>query len=270
MKIIESMAGKNILDYNFNKSNHAINLSLKSAIKVGGESVQVDPQILVQRLITVSNDLFEDRSGIFEYELCSFPPSIFDASGFPRETHKSTLVDAIWAIVECGLSEKGCKTFIASGDANTLKVQTAVSCAANGGQNVVLVGEDTDRLVLLCYYADMTARNIYFKSDTKKKTAKKFRIWDVKMTKTALGEETWMNNDHFKEHAVFFMSGNKDEVKKLVKKPYLIIWKTVIRRTSKFLNKISTETACVQVHALPPTSDAARFHSLRVYVQSQT
>ncbi|CAC5408278.1 unnamed protein product [Mytilus coruscus] len=147
------------------------------------------------------------------------------------------------------LSEKGCKTFRASGDADTLIVQTAVSCAANGGQDVVLVGEDTDLLLLLCYHADMTARNIYFKSDTKKKTAKKFRIWDVKMTKTALGEETcsflsfihailgcdttsqvhgigkgialkkWMNNDHFKEHAVFFMSGNKskDEVKKLVK-----------------------------------------------------
>ncbi|CAG2231230.1 KRAB [Mytilus edulis] len=75
------------------------------------------------------------------------------------------------------LSEKGCKSFHAPGDADTLIVQTAVSCAANGGQDVVLVGEDTD-LVLLCYHADMTTRNIYFKSDTQKKTAKKFRIWD--------------------------------------------------------------------------------------------
>ncbi|CAC5355488.1 unnamed protein product [Mytilus coruscus] len=38
----------------------------------------------------------------------------------------------------------------------------------------------------------------------------------------------------------------------------------------KFLNKVSTGTACVQVYTLPPTSDAARFHSLRVYLQSQT
>ena len=103
MMIIESMAGKNILDYTFKKSNHAITLSVKSAIKVCGESVQVDPQLLFQRLITVFNDFFEDKSEIFKYELCSFPPSIFDASGFPREAHKPKLADAIWALGECGV-----------------------------------------------------------------------------------------------------------------------------------------------------------------------
>ncbi|VDI12837.1 Hypothetical predicted protein [Mytilus galloprovincialis] len=206
------------------------------------------------------------------------------------------------------LSEKGCKTFHAPGDADTLIVQTAVSCAANGGQDVVLVGEDTDLLVLLCYHTDMTARNIYFKSDTQKKTAKKFRIWDVKMTKTSLGEETCtfltfvhailgcdttsrvyeigkglalkkvMNNDHFKEQAVVFMSENKskEEVIKAGEEALVCLFGGLpyegldILRFRKFLNKVSTGTACVQVHTLPPTSDAARFHSLRVYLQSQT
>ncbi|CAG2214623.1 unnamed protein product [Mytilus edulis] len=183
------------------------------------------------------------------------------------------------------LSEKGCKSFHAPGDADTLIFQTAVSCAANGGQDVVLVGENTDR-VLLCYHADMTTRNIYFKSDTQKKTAKKFRIWDVKMTKTALGEETCnclpfvhailgcdttsrvygigkrlapkkvMNNDHFKEQAVVFMSENKskEEVIKAGEEALVCFFGGLpyegldILRFRMFLNKVSTGTACEQVH----------------------
>ena len=128
------------------------------------------------------------------------------------------------------------------------------------------------------------------------------------MTKTALGEDTCiflpfvhaivgcdttsrvygigkgialkkvMNNDHFKEKAAVFMSENKSkkDVIKAVEEALVCLFGGLpyegldILRFGKFLNKVSTGTSCVQVHKLPPTADAARFHSLRVYLQSQT
>ena len=41
-------------------------------------------------------------------------------------------------------------------------------------------------------------------------------------------------------------------------------------RSQKFIFKANTSSTCVQVHSLPPTRAAARFHSFRVYLQVQT
>ena len=59
-----------------------------------------------------------------------------------QSTKRSTLENKQQFInlLSSRLSKKGCKTFHASGDADTLIVQTAFSCAANGGHYVVLVG----------------------------------------------------------------------------------------------------------------------------------
>jgi len=42
----------------------------------------------------------------------------------------------------------------------------------------VLVGDDTDPLVLLCYYACMESHSIYFKPALMKGT-KKLRVWNI-------------------------------------------------------------------------------------------
>lgn len=47
------------------------------------------------------------------------------------------------------LQTRGCKTVHAVGDADTLIVQTAVSCSA---ETTIVIGEDTDLLVLLCFH----------------------------------------------------------------------------------------------------------------------
>ena len=39
----------------------------------------MDPQLLFQRLIIASQSL-DNMSAIFKYELCSYPPSLFDSS----------------------------------------------------------------------------------------------------------------------------------------------------------------------------------------------
>ena len=77
--ILDSMTGKAAAEYSFTKSNQAITFSAKSSIKVDGEKIQVDPQLLFQHLIIASQSL-DDMSAIFKYELCSYPPSLFDSS----------------------------------------------------------------------------------------------------------------------------------------------------------------------------------------------
>ena len=52
--------------------------------------------MLFQHLIIASQSL-EDRSAIFNYELCSYPPSLFDSSLMLLKPQKPALADAIWA-----------------------------------------------------------------------------------------------------------------------------------------------------------------------------
>ena len=55
----------------------------------------MDPQLLFQRRIIASQSL-DDMSAIVKYELCSYPPSLFDSS-LILKLQKPALADALWA-----------------------------------------------------------------------------------------------------------------------------------------------------------------------------
>lgn len=57
----------------------------------------MDPQLLFQRLIITSQSLDDIMTSIFKYELCSYPPSLFDSSLMLLKPQKPALTDAIWA-----------------------------------------------------------------------------------------------------------------------------------------------------------------------------
>ena len=61
------------------------------------------------------------------------------------------------------LQRSGCTVIHHTGDADLLIVQTAVQSARS--VLTVLVGDDTDLLVLLCYHAEMDAYDPFFKPD---------------------------------------------------------------------------------------------------------
>jgi hypothetical protein len=68
------------------------------------------------------------------------------------------------------LQTTNCETYHASGDAYLLIVQKAVQCATI--KNTVLIGDETDLLVLLCYHASMDSHDIFFCSESRKYTKK--------------------------------------------------------------------------------------------------
>ena len=71
----------------------------------------------------------------------------------------------------------GCTVIHSTGDADLLIVQTAIQSARS--VPTVLVGDDTDLLVLLCYHAEMDAHDLFFKPEPKQ-MSKKRRFWDIK------------------------------------------------------------------------------------------
>jgi hypothetical protein len=65
-------------------------------VKIDGEEIHVDPQLLFQRLLTATNGEGLDLSDLFQYELSSSPSSLFDDSGQMRVAYKTSLAEYIW------------------------------------------------------------------------------------------------------------------------------------------------------------------------------
>ena len=203
------------------------------------------------------------------------------------------------------LEANGCKTVHAPSDADVLIVKTAVECAEN--REVVVIGEDTDLLVLLCYHTSLEVNKIFFKSEPKQRlSSKSLRVWDIKKTKQLLGPNVChilpfihaltgcdttsrvyglskgaavkmsTADEQFVQNAEMFMKvSTKDEIIAAGESALVSLYGGIpledlnLLRFRKFANRVMTSSSYVQVYTLPPTSAAARYHSMRVYHQVQ-
>ena len=79
---------------NIHSERKNIPLSNINAVKIKEHVINIDPQLLFQRLITAGtrNDSIAE---VFEYELCSYPPALFENWTTPRPATKSSLADAL-------------------------------------------------------------------------------------------------------------------------------------------------------------------------------
>jgi len=65
----------------------------------------------------------------------------------------------------------------ARADANVFVVQTAIACANT--KDTVLVGDDTDLLVLLCSRAGPTSHNLFYRPEPKLTSRMQARYWNI-------------------------------------------------------------------------------------------
>ena len=202
------------------------------------------------------------------------------------------------------LANDGCTVLHANDDADVLIVKTAIACAEKC--NVVVIGEDTDLLVLLCYYANTNACEILFKTGSKKQIGRHFKLWDIKKTKNVLGGDMCkmlpfihaftgcdatskiqgiskgaaikklMADKQLQTFAdVFNNNSDREAVQKAGEQILTVLFGghetegLDLLRFRKFARKLTIGTTCVQVHSLPPTSASAKYHSMRVYYQVQ-
>ena len=94
-KIMESMTGIPVAHYTFKRSDQVTTLQWKSSVRVDGQPIHVDPELLFQHLIVASNSI-DDRKALFRFELCSYPSALFDDTLMPRAPQKAVLANAIW------------------------------------------------------------------------------------------------------------------------------------------------------------------------------
>ena len=95
-------------------------MSTKPAVKIGGERVSVDPQLLFQRLLHVASGDLSKPEEIFKHELTALPSSLFDDSGFMRESSKHQLAKHLWDASE------GCKQQILKPNMLTISLMVAL------------------------------------------------------------------------------------------------------------------------------------------------
>ena len=201
------------------------------------------------------------------------------------------------------LEKAGCSTIHAKADADVPIVETAVQVAKS--TTAVLVGDDTDLLVLLLYHVDMDGHEVFFRPEPRA-TAKKMRIWNIKRSKETLGMHICANlpfvhailgcdstsrlynigkplalkklqsSRVFTTIAATFMqdSSNEDIVQSGEVALVLLYGGSEDERLdalryTRFRESVVSSTKYVEARSLPPTSAAAKFHSLRVYYQVQ-
>ena len=81
------------------------------------------------------------------------------------------------------LTNQGCQVFYDQADADILIVQKTIESASP--MDTVLIGDDTDLLVLLFHHLPQHGKDIFFASDCKKNT--KGRVWNIKEVRAKLG-----------------------------------------------------------------------------------
>ena len=81
------------------------------------------------------------------------------------------------------LEQAGCKIHRARGETDVLIVQTALTSAAK--QKTVLVGDDTDMLVLLIYHANNVS--VFFRPETRRASQKGNRCWNIPAMRSLIG-----------------------------------------------------------------------------------
>jgi len=201
-----------------------------------------------------------------------------------------------------------CETFKANGiDCVNAPADADVMIAKKGIEHaretvVYVIGEDTDLLVLLCHYAERGMNDLYFKS-----SKEGGKCWHINSVAEALGESICRvlpvvhalcgcdttsrlygigkgaalrkvreDNGFLKCIEAFCcQSGSKNAISSAGEKALVYLYggkgnDTLdgLRKT-KFCNKVAKTSTTVEVHSLPPTTDAAKYHSFRVYCQVQ-
>ena len=94
-KIMDSMTGIPVAQYTFKRSDQVTTLQSKSSVRVDGQPIHVDSELMFQRLIVASNAI-DDRKALFRYELCNYSLALFDDTLMPRAPQKALLANAIW------------------------------------------------------------------------------------------------------------------------------------------------------------------------------
>ena len=73
------MNGKSPNDFSCKWKDQAVTLASKNAVRIKGEPVQIDPNLMFQRLASSIVKLDDNLGDALKHELCTFPPALFES-----------------------------------------------------------------------------------------------------------------------------------------------------------------------------------------------
>lgn len=94
MAVVKKMEGKNSATFVFEKKGQVVVMNTKNTIQIDNENVQIDPEILFQRLLFIQSN--RDNEFILTHELTQRPPVFFDENGFLRDGNENSIPDFLW------------------------------------------------------------------------------------------------------------------------------------------------------------------------------
>ena len=295
-KIMQKMIGQPAFTFSFSRKDKAITLGQTSAIKVAPDRT-IDSALLFQRFLVVSQTGELSLEEVMRYELTPFPPALFEARNVFRKADKPQLAKAI-----CDHAQDAIQDSVPETEYHDI-VKAAVE--ASRLHTTTLIGEDTDLLVLLLYYAQGDTMALYFKSDRTKPDGS-FKVYDINRLKDILGHD--LCSQLLFIHAMtgcdttsrIFGVGKKSAFQKLVKgDPVLQSCAnafTIPNQTTQIIEdlgcqmmsflfggkhahsldtmrynilckKVVSSSSFVTPERLPPTESATKLHCCRVYYQ---
>ena len=90
--ILESMVGKSVLKHKFSRKEQVVTLASSLYVSVDGE--KIDPKHLYQRLL-VAGIGNTDPEGLFQYEICLYPSSLFDTRLLLQAADKANIQNGL-------------------------------------------------------------------------------------------------------------------------------------------------------------------------------
>ena len=95
-RILRSMVRNNVHEYSFQKKQQVLTLASKTAVQFKNGKVQVDQQLLFQRLSMIATSgRYDNPEALFKYKMSSSPTALFNASLLPRQANKPALADSM-------------------------------------------------------------------------------------------------------------------------------------------------------------------------------
>ena len=87
-EILASMEGKKVSEFVFKRKTQVKTMDFKSTFNIGDEIVQIDPNLLFQRLITAGTRC-DDLPKVMSYELSTYPTALFDSKTLLKVAKKN-------------------------------------------------------------------------------------------------------------------------------------------------------------------------------------
>ncbi len=73
---MNKMTDQIVVDYSFRKKDKTITLGSKTSVKIAGETIEIDPMLLFQRLM-IAGERSNELPLLFMYEMTAYPAALF-------------------------------------------------------------------------------------------------------------------------------------------------------------------------------------------------